>query len=136
MTNLQFPRDGTSNRPHIESTNRDSEATAAADAASDSHPIRIVEADPDRLRGVPGDLDSLTADEADALTRRYLERLRKLSDDAARITDKMPYNFRHLGFIQLLFPKARIIHCMRDPLDTCLSCFFRASYAAITTPTT
>ena len=37
----------------------------------------------------------------------------------------MPDNYLHLGLIQLLFPKARIIHCIRDPMDTCLSCYFK-----------
>ena len=35
----------------------------------------------------------------------------------------MPLNFMHLGLIAILFPQAHIIHCRRDPLDTCLSCF-------------
>ena len=42
-----------------------------------------------------------------------------------RVTDKMPLNFQHLGLIALLFPRARIIHCVRDPMDTCLSCYFQ-----------
>ena len=37
----------------------------------------------------------------------------------------MPANFKHLGLIAQLFPGARIIHCVRDPLDTCLSCYFQ-----------
>ncbi|MBL8267667.1 MAG: sulfotransferase [Steroidobacter sp.] len=41
----------------------------------------------------------------------------------ARITDKYPLNFMHLGLIATLFPRARIIHCRRDPLDVGLSCF-------------
>jgi len=41
------------------------------------------------------------------------------------ITDKMPNNYWHLGLIQLMFPAAKIIHCVRDPLDTCLSCYFQ-----------
>lgn len=44
---------------------------------------------------------------------------------ASVVTDKAPLNFRHLGLIALLFPGARIVHCRRDPLDTCLSCFFQ-----------
>ena len=44
---------------------------------------------------------------------------------ASVVTDKAPLNFRHLGLITLLFPGARIVHCRRDPLDTCLSCFFQ-----------
>lgn len=42
-----------------------------------------------------------------------------------RIVDKMPMNFQLLGLIRLMFPKARIIHCRRDPRDTCLSCYFQ-----------
>ncbi|MDH3739217.1 MAG: sulfotransferase, partial [Alphaproteobacteria bacterium] len=45
--------------------------------------------------------------------------------DAARVSDKLPGNFERLGLIALLFPDARIIHCTRDPLDTCLSCYFQ-----------
>ncbi len=60
----------------------------------------------------------------EAASREYLEMLGKRADGAARVTDKMPYNFEHLGLISLLFPGARVIHCSRDPLDTCLSCYF------------
>ncbi|MCH7602857.1 MAG: sulfotransferase, partial [Planctomycetes bacterium] len=35
--------------------------------------------------------------------------------------------------ISILFPKARIIHCRRDPMDTCFSCF-AASLLNITNP--
>lgn len=61
----------------------------------------------------------------DMAAQRHLERLHELAGDAKRVTDKMPYNFLHLGFISLLFPGARVIHCVRDPLDTCLSCYFQ-----------
>jgi tetratricopeptide (TPR) repeat protein len=43
----------------------------------------------------------------------------------ARVTDKMPHNFMHLGLIARLFPGARVIHTTRDPIDTCLSCYFQ-----------
>ena len=51
----------------------------------------------------------------------YLQKLRSYSKEATRITDKMPSNFLHIGFIKMLFPNARIIHCRRHPLDTCTS---------------
>ena len=53
----------------------------------------------------------------------YLERISGLGPDASRVTDKMPDNYQFLGLIALLLPDARIIHCRRDPLDTCLSCY-------------
>ena len=40
------------------------------------------------------------------------------------MTDKRPGNFEMLGLIRLAFPDARIIHCRRNPVDTCLSIFF------------
>ena len=64
-------------------------------------------------------------DAARRLATGYLEHLRGFSRDADRITDKAPGNFTNLGFIAPLFPKARIIHCRRDPMDTCLSCYFQ-----------
>jgi tetratricopeptide (TPR) repeat protein len=39
------------------------------------------------------------------------------------VVDKMPGNFLHAGPIHLMLPGARIIHCRRDPVDTCLSCY-------------
>ena len=53
----------------------------------------------------------------------YLERIRALAPDAARITNKAVGNFRFIGLIHLAQPGARIVHVRRDPVDTCLSCF-------------
>ncbi|HEY4172723.1 MAG TPA: sulfotransferase, partial [Rhodopila sp.] len=53
----------------------------------------------------------------------YVAALRVLAPEAERITDKMPANFRFAGLIPLILPRARIIHVVRDPVDTCLSCF-------------
>jgi tetratricopeptide (TPR) repeat protein len=58
------------------------------------------------------------------MARDYLKHLDKISTSAARVTDKLPFNFMHLGVIALIFPNARIIHCRRYPLDNCLSCYF------------
>ena len=57
------------------------------------------------------------------LGREYVAALEPLAPGAARITDKMPLNFIHAGFIHLILPNAKIIHVQRDPVDTCLSCF-------------
>jgi Sulfotransferase family len=53
----------------------------------------------------------------------YLTPMQARAPGAARIVDKMLVNFRYAGLIHLAFPNARIIHAMRDPVDTCLSCF-------------
>lgn len=57
--------------------------------------------------------------------KQYLRKISQYSPKNAKIIiDKMPDNYWHLPLIQLLFPKAKIIHCIRDPLDNCLSCYF------------
>jgi tetratricopeptide (TPR) repeat protein len=48
----------------------------------------------------------------------------QMTGQHTRFTDKLPGNFLLVGFIALLFPNAPIIHVRRNPLDTCLSCFF------------
>ena len=55
----------------------------------------------------------------------YLASLPTLADGKTRITDKLPGNFFRVGLIRLILPNARIIHTVRDPVDTCVSCFSR-----------
>jgi len=53
----------------------------------------------------------------------YLARLPVLADGKVRIVDKLPANFLRIGMIRLVFPNARIIHTIRNPVDTCVSCY-------------
>lgn len=72
------------------------------------------------------DLSVLSRDDAATRARRYLARLSGMAPQAQRVTDKAPLNYRHVGLISVLFPRAKIVHALRDPLDTCLSCFFQS----------
>jgi len=63
------------------------------------------------------------ASRADAVRGDYLHLLRTIGPDAMRVTDKMPFNFLWIGLVHLLLPRARIIHCRRNPFDTCLSMY-------------
>lgn len=67
----------------------------------------------------------MTREDVRALARDYLRDIAAIDDTAARVTDKMLYNFWHLGLIALAFPRARIIHTTRDPLDCCTSIYLR-----------
>jgi tetratricopeptide (TPR) repeat protein len=58
------------------------------------------------------------------LAARYLETLGTLFPAAEFVTDKRPDNFLYIGLIKQLFPEAKIVHTIRDPLDNCLSIFF------------
>jgi tetratricopeptide (TPR) repeat protein len=74
----------------------------------------------------PEVVSALDRDTSRVLAAEYELVLKQRADNAAvRITDKMPLNFMHLGLIALLFPKARVIHCLRDPLDVCVSIYFQ-----------
>ena len=75
--------------------------------------------------GYPECLARLDAATAQLVAKEYLQKLRQLGGTATRVVDKMPMNFFQLGLIATLFPGARIIHCRRDPVDVCLSCYFQ-----------
>jgi hypothetical protein len=59
------------------------------------------------------------------LAQDYLKALAGHSAAALRVVDKAPDNSDYLGLIHAVFPRARIIHMQRDPIDTCLSCYFQ-----------
>ena len=64
-----------------------------------------------------------TAEDLDQGARLYLDQLRALAPEAARLTDKLPHNFEMLGLINRMLPGARVIHCRRNPVDTCVSAY-------------
>lgn len=66
---------------------------------------------------------SITKDLSRTLAEEHLTYLRERAPSALRIVDKMPHNFELIGLIAVLFPNARIIHCRRDAIDNCVSCF-------------
>ncbi|RWN59614.1 sulfotransferase [Mesorhizobium sp.] len=74
-----------------------------------------------------GDLNqpitSITEDLSRTLAEEHLSYLRERAPAALRVVDKTPHNFELIGLIGLLFPNARIIHCRRDAIDNCVSCF-------------
>src|SRR5262249_30862564 len=61
-----------------------------------------------------------SANDARELAQGYLEALGAGGREFRRVTTKALQNHLHLGVIATLFPRARVIHCRRDPLDTCV----------------
>lgn len=75
---------------------------------------------------LPGCLSEIKKETLNYLAGNYLGHIAELSGDGIdRVIDKMPGNYVYLWLIELLFPKARVIHCVRDPIDTCLSAYFQ-----------
>ena len=66
-------------------------------------------------------MDGIMVEEHSA---RYLQDLALHCPTAKRITEHLAGHFFKIGLIKTLFPDARIIHCQRNPLDTCISLFF------------
>lgn len=72
----------------------------------------------------PGSDEQVSAD-FQQIIGEYTGATRNLQGKQPHFTDKMPGNFLYIGLIHLMFPAARIIHCRRDPMDTCLSNYQR-----------
>ncbi len=73
----------------------------------------------------PLSVENITQQMVDKLATEYLDFTSNMSGGASHVTDKLPHNFQNVGLIKHLFPNAKIIHCVRDARDTCLSCYFQ-----------
>ncbi|MBT4988594.1 MAG: tetratricopeptide repeat protein [Proteobacteria bacterium] len=73
----------------------------------------------------PACISELEQKDISQMASDYLESLGRQNSKDAFVIDKMPQNFLHTGLAAALFPNAILIHCVRDPLDTCLSSYFQ-----------
>jgi hypothetical protein len=90
------------------------------------HFSRAVESIRGRLGGpttLPDLMSNMTSEDFHDLGTRYLVEIERLARGAMHITDKLPNNFIYAGLMHLALPNAPIIHTVRDPIDTCISCF-------------
>jgi tetratricopeptide (TPR) repeat protein len=69
-------------------------------------------------------LPGLGRDAIQRVAQRHLDQLAVMNGTAARVVDKMPDNYFHLGLLATLFPRAKFIHCRRDLRDVAVSCWF------------
>jgi Flp pilus assembly protein TadD len=85
--------------------------------------------EPDALIGSRVEkVDQLKPAALDRCARKVLKVMEKAAErekgrGVTRITDKLPNNYELVGIIHKMLPGARFIHCVRNPLDTCVSCF-------------
>jgi tetratricopeptide (TPR) repeat protein len=63
--------------------------------------------------------------EKGSLRSEYLDGCLKMAAPEKLFFDKTLVNYLELGLVSIVFPAAKVIHCTRDPLDTCLSCYFK-----------
>ncbi|WP_300617465.1 tetratricopeptide repeat-containing sulfotransferase family protein [Dokdonella sp.] len=82
-----------------------------------------------RGRAFPDWVPQAQPDDWQRLGRRYLERTARWRERRPRFTDKAPSNWMMVGAIRRMLPAARIVHCRRDPVETCWSCFRQIFWA-------
>jgi tetratricopeptide (TPR) repeat protein len=58
------------------------------------------------------------------LSEQYLRVLAERWAHPTHVVDKATFNSEYLGVIRAVFPNARVIYLRRNPIDTCLSCYF------------
>ena len=73
----------------------------------------------------PSALETMSVNTLNNYASDLLQLLDDLSEGEQKVSDKLPHNFLFIGLIHKLFPKAKIINCLRDPVDNCLSCYFQ-----------
>ena len=66
-------------------------------------------------------IENISEEKLRLIQEDYLRNLRSFNFKEDYLVDKAPLNFRWIGFIRILFPNSKIIHCTRDPMDTCFS---------------
>jgi Flp pilus assembly protein TadD len=71
----------------------------------------------------PECMPALDKDDFEKMGSDYIQQIRAYSADSVHITDKMPYNFLRVGIIKVILPHAKVVHCSRNPMDTCYSIF-------------
>lgn len=71
----------------------------------------------------PKMMGKISPAQMDIIGKAYLKALIKDAGDAKKVTDKLLTNYFFVGFLHLLYPKAKFVNTLRDPVDTCLSGF-------------
>ncbi len=110
-----MPRSGTSLVEQIIASHPDARGAGEMDFWS-----QVMHREASAIR--EGGLDESTRT---SVAHEYLRILRHRVGDALRIVDKATVNSDYLGLIHSIFRNARIVYMQRDPIDTCLSCYFQ-----------
>jgi tetratricopeptide (TPR) repeat protein len=117
---LGLPRSGTSLIEQIISSHSKVYGAGELDFLEKLMRFNFIENDKFKI---PDLKESSIIDLTNKISSKYHELLNNFDINELIITDKAPLNFRWIGFIKMLFPGAKIIHCVRDPKDNCMSLY-------------
>ena len=116
-----MPRSGTTLVEQILASHPE---VAGGGELSDLKQIIVADLRTRQLHSLINGITTLDAGSAARLGNDYVARLRRHAEaNVAHVTDKMPGNFLFVGLLRIVLPRARVIHCRRDPLDTCWSIY-------------
>ena len=79
--------------------------------------------DKDNVGLYPNDIENRNKDIFKKIGKEYISKMKKISNKAEISTDKLPVYFLSIGFIKLILPESKIIHCLRSPEDNIFSIF-------------
>ena len=68
-------------------------------------------------------LNSADQTKLNAISREYFDIISHFGTEEKYFTDKSLLNFQWIGFIKIIFPNAKVINCIRDPKNNCLSIY-------------
>jgi tetratricopeptide (TPR) repeat protein len=114
---LGMPRSGTSLTEQILASHSEVAGAGELSYAYDTaHRIREITG-----QSFPGNMQSLNATQLAELGRYYMSRHRDENLAHRYVVDKTPLNFQYIGLLGLALPRARFIHCHRNPVQNCFS---------------
>ena len=116
---IGMPRSGSTLIDQVLSSHSDIDSVGESKKISD-----LIDRDNEEKNIFPYFMKKITEDTINRYATEYSKYLRDNSNGASLIVNKMLSNYFYLGFIAVLFPKAKIIHSMRHPLDSSISSFF------------
>lgn len=119
-----MPRSGSTLVEQILSSHPD--VSSAGEFSKLGHIVELLSSTRGGKLCYPQDIGRFEAQPLKELGANYLAALfHRSAEGSRRVTDKRLTNFYQVGLLSVLFPNAKIIHCRRDPMDTCLSCYFQ-----------
>ena len=87
------------------------------------HAIKALAEAAGPMERFPGTLADVTPEMVAMARDIYVDEVRAQVGESPLIVDKLPMNYLNVGIASLLLPNARVLHLMRDPMDTAVSCF-------------
>ena len=118
---LGMPRSGSTLTEQIISSHRD--VFGAGEVKYLSRSVHNLKDRFPALSPYPALVEELDKDQFDILANKYLSAMEGSASLEPKVTDKLLTNYFFVGLINILFPRAKIINTIRNPVDTCLSAF-------------